>query len=379
LLLGGADNSLAVARSLRRYGVVVRVFTHAESIVRYSRSPAEVQFPAAGEPWPDFWDRVLCRPDLHGSIVLCCSDDAMMFVAGNRQRYEGNFVFEENRPELQLQLLDKQATIELARSTGIDTPAVYYGRERIAELDWAALRYPLLVKPIHSHLYQKRFGAKLKMVANADQLDRHLAEVRTCGVDVMLCEFIPGPDCLLCSYYSYFDERGAPLFHFTKRVIRREPENFGAGCYHMTDDVPDAVAAGLRFFQGIGFRGLANVEFKRDLRDGQLKLIEANARFTAAHQLLVSCGMDTARIVYDRLAGNEVCIPRDYVLKARLWYPLADFRAFRGLRRAGKISFWQWVRSVSHRQTFPHFELFDPVPAVVGSVRAVRDAIGSTR
>ena len=49
---------------------------------------------------------------------------------------------------------------------------------------------------------------------------------------------------------------------------------------------------GLALFGHAGLRGVANVEFKRDPRDGRLKLIECNARFTAANGLLTASGID---------------------------------------------------------------------------------------
>jgi D-aspartate ligase len=37
---------------------------------------------------------------------------------------------------------------------------------------------------------------------------------------------------------------------------------------------PEVAEAGLRFLRAIGPRGMAHAEFKRDSRDGELKLIE---------------------------------------------------------------------------------------------------------
>ncbi len=112
------------------------------------------------------------------------------------------------------------------------------------------------------------------------------------GVEVVLLEVIPGPDDLLCSYYTYLDEAGEPQFHFTKRIIRRYPEHEGFACYHITDWNPEVRDLGLQLFRHAGLKGVANVEFKRDPRDGQLKLIECNARFTAANGLLTASGID---------------------------------------------------------------------------------------
>jgi predicted ATP-grasp superfamily ATP-dependent carboligase len=376
LLLGGADNALSIARSLGKYGVTVRVAAKNSAVVRVSRYCREFQPPINGESFDDLWHRLLQRQDLFGSIVLACSDEAISFVARYRNSYAQNFVFEENHPDIQLKLLDKQATIELAKSANIDAPEIYCSRNDIATVDFSNLRFPVLVKPIYSHVYTKLFGRKLQHIDSVEQLKAHLREVKSLGVDVMLCEFIPGPDDLLCSYYSYFDESGSPLFHYTKRVIRRYPKNFGAGCYHIANRVPEAIEHGLRFFQGIGFLGLANVEFKTDPRDGRLKLIEVNARFTAAHELLVTCGIDTARIVYNRLAGNPVRIPHKIKANKRLWYPTADFAAFKALRREKEISLRQWLLSVAHKQTLPTLKLLDPMPALAATSNFIRDSIG---
>jgi len=119
----------------------------------------------------------------------------------------------------------------------------------------------------------------------------------------MLVELIPGLDDRLCSYYTYLDERGEPLFDFTKRVIRRNPPGMGGACYHVTDWIPEICEPALKLFRHVGLRGLANVEFKRDDRDGQYKLIECNARFTASNCLIERAGFDLARFVYNRVAG----------------------------------------------------------------------------
>ncbi len=66
-------------------------------------------------------------------------------------------------------------------------------------------------------------------------------------------------------------------------MIRRNPPGMGVGSYHITDWIPEVRDVALQLFKYMGLRGLVNAEFIRDVRDGQLKLIEINARFTAAN------------------------------------------------------------------------------------------------
>ena len=43
---------------------------------------------------------------------------------------------------------------------------------------------------------------------------------------------------------------------------------------------PELVELGLRSFRAIGYRGVGSIEFKRDDRDGRLKMIELDLRLS---------------------------------------------------------------------------------------------------
>ncbi len=66
----------------------------------------------------------------------------------------------------------------------------------------------------------------------------------------------------------------------------------GLATCHAADHVPDVNNLALRLFNEVGLVGLANAEFKLESRDDQLKLIECNARFTAAKGLVARAGID---------------------------------------------------------------------------------------
>jgi D-aspartate ligase len=137
---------------------------------------------------------------------------------------------------------------------------------------------------------------------------------------------------------------------------------------------------GLRFCRSIGLRGFLNVEFKRDSRDGQLKLIECNHRFTASTALHLAAGLDAPLFVFNRLTGAALPSLRPpYRDNIALWYPLDDFRAFRAYRRAGELTTTQYVRSLMRPQSFSIFSWTDPAPvwvAIAPRIRAMFRNIG---
>lgn len=137
----------------------------------------------------------------------------------------------------------------------------------------------------------------------------------------------------------------------------------------MTAWEPDAAALGLALFQRLGVRGLANVEFKRDARDGQLKLIEANLRLTAADDLVRRAGVDFAWLAYSRAAGDRsrppVPLPTapPFAVGAYQWLPGRDLRALRQSRRLPGAMV-EWCRTMMRHPHTPIFRGDDPAPSL---------------
>ena len=378
LLLGGHENTLAVARSLGTFGVTVSASTNRKSSVAYSRFCRKLYTAAPGEDFSVYWKNLLLddpRAELGGNVILCCSDQAVQFVAVHYEELKSSYILEENLPQIQLAMLDKYQTFLLAEKAEIDIPRCWYRLKDDPFYREVAIEFPILIKPIISHLYRKVFDFKLLLVENREQMEAHLREVYEHKLEVMLMEHVPGPDSLLCSYYTYVDSNGECVFDYTKRVIRRCPKGFGSGCYHITEWLPDVAEVGRRFFTKIGYRGLGNVEFKRDPRDNKLKLIECNPRFTAAHELLVKSGMCTDRIVYSILTHSPYESPDSYKQFKRLIYPWNDFNAYRERRKLGEIDLWAWIRSIMHAQNFPFFRPTDPLPALNQLYRLLRASV----
>jgi predicted ATP-grasp superfamily ATP-dependent carboligase len=375
VLLGGSTNALSIARSLGRTGVKVYAINWHTAAVRYSRYCHWLPVPWNGND-QESWTSYLLGPEsdsLRGAVLLAGSDQGIEIIADHREKLQAKFILDESNPDAQRCMLNKLCTYQQAVAAGVPTPRFWVAAtpQEILALQ-GELVFPLLVKPHFSHRFGERFGKRFAVAHNFDELVAAHETVSQAGIDTMLVEVIPGPDDRLCSYYTYLDEDSQPLLHFTKRIIRRFPANRGDACYHITDWNPEVRDLGLKLFHHVRLRGLANVEFKRDDRDGQLKLIECNARFTAANNLVAESGCDLAQFVYHRLIGRPKPAPQTYVIGKRLWYPRQDFQAFRELRRKKQITFWRWLASIAHRQTLPYFRWHDPMPTVINGLRAVK-------
>ena len=365
ILLGGGS-ALAVARSLGRDGMPVIVLAHKSDSVRWSRHCRFVE--TTGPDSQESWLEWLGQGPREG-VLLPCNDDALELIVNHRATLEGlGYVAFEADDEVARAMLDKARTYELARDIGIPVPRTVT-LEGDADLASAAaeIGFPCALKPRHSHRFAHHFGMskKVLLAEDAQQFALGYARLAELGVAVLATEIVPGrDDASFCSYYSYLDERGEPLFHMTKRKLRQSPAHFGLGCYHVTDWNPEVAELGLRFLQGVGLRGLAFVEFKRDARDGRLKLIECNHRFLSIMDLPIAAGFDLPLFTYNRIVGRPTPPLDSYRRGVHYWWAPADFRAFLGYRRSGELSFAGWVGSLLHRQRFQVASLRDPLPAI---------------
>jgi len=384
IIAGGDTNALSIAWSLGRAGVEIYAINAPGALVKYSRFCKWIEIARGSGTLQEDWAAYLLGSEsehLRGSILLAASDVVIELIATHRQQLSKKFRLDLSNPAAQLCMLNKLCTYRAARAVGVPTPKFWVAdtREQIWNLK-DDLVFPLILKPILSHEFKDKFNCAPFMQARRfdEALDAFDA-VSNAGIKTFLVEVIPGPDDKLCSYYTYLDESGQNLFDYTKRIIRRFPINMGAGVYHITDNVADIKELSLKLFRHVGLRGIANAEFKLDERDNQLKLIECNARFTAADCLLTASGLNLSLFVYNRLTGRPQQVPKTYRLGLRLWHPLRDYMAYRQLNKMGLLTFRDWVRSVLRPQIFPIFRWYDPLPAIINVVRRARRLFGRMR
>ena len=367
VILGGLYPTFSVARSLGSRGIDVHGLGESGNTL-LSRSRFVTSFTPAPDDVDERW-RKWFTAGPRGSVVLPCGDLGLEFIARNRAWLEdlGYLPVEGNDP-ITLAMLDKGRTYELAEAAGVDVPRTAQV-DSVADLERVAdtFEYPCALKPRDSFHFNELFAQKAIVVHSSDDLREAFERLRPTGFDMLVTEIVASAENELYefpSYYTYLDERGEPLFHFTKRKLRQYPLGWGTGTYHVSKWDPRVAEAGLAFAQGVGVRGIANVEFKLDRRDNRLKLIECNPRPTASDKLCQLAGLDLAWIAYRRAVGETVEPIGGFRDGVRQWNPPRDFLAFLEGRRAGSISTGSWLRSLAHRQHLPTFDVRDPGPTI---------------
>jgi D-aspartate ligase len=366
IVIGGGAGGLSVVRSLARQGIPVYSLCYPHDPVRFSRYSRYIPFDGkmpARQAWAQFLTGTSSK-HLRGAVLLACDDEAIQLILENYEALSSRYILEKSRPETRKAMLDKLSTYEKAREIGLSTPGYWFikSRSELAER-MNEFRFPMIVKPLFSPDFDK-FNQKYLRADTQCELVKKFHQIDDLGIEFVLMEFIPGGDDKLCSYYTYRDEDGRRLVHFTKRIKRRFPVNMGGATYHVTDWIPEAAELGQRFFERIDLRGLGNIEFKRDPRDGQLKVIEVNARFTASVGLVAQSGVDLAVLTYDHLTGKSCAPIMDYEKDLVLWSPIEDFKAFLNLWQRNQITVAEWIGDISRTSQLMFFSWRDPGPSL---------------
>jgi predicted ATP-grasp superfamily ATP-dependent carboligase len=114
------------------------------------------------------------------------------------------------------------------------------------------------------------------------------------------------------------------------------------------------------FLSSLGFWGLCEIELKRDTRDGQVKMIEANPRFSVTADAGYYAGVDLGWLHYLDLIGKDVQPVEPSTRDFRHIVLTRDFDAIPSYRREGLLSLGELLHSYRPPVHFFDFDLLDP-------------------
>jgi D-aspartate ligase len=366
IVLGMTPNGLGVIRSLGRSGIPVLAISSSANATTYSRYCHSLTSPDLEENENRFLDflvklgRKLDQP----GILFPTGDAYVRFISENREDLNPYFRFALPDKRTLRQLLNKKTQYLLAGRLGIPLPKMFYPESLEDWLEVSTkLHYPAVVKSTDSVAWRKHFGStKLLYVKSKEQLLAAYQRVNSLDIQVMIQEAILGNDARCYKLCTYMNRDSKPLLVFTLRKIRNYPCNFGVGSCVESQWLPEVADLGLQFLRDMKYVGVGSIEFKRDLRDNRLKMIELNSRLWWQNSLAAACGQNFPHVVYKDLTGDKV--ERTSTFREGItWVSMAsDFASFRGYHAARQLSYGQWLKSLRGPKIYEIFAWDDPKP-----------------
>jgi len=351
VVLGMFETGLAVGRSLGRSGIKVLGLDSAKKVGFYSRYIDAMICPQPLECEQEFIAfllRVAAREKMRPALFIT-SDDFLLPVSRNRKELEQKYLMNLPGPEIIECIADKYRQYTLALNAGIPVPQTFFAdnMDQVLEIK-DRIPLPAFIKGAEVTLWRKKMGVASKgfVVNTQEELLNTFEMVFRRGANGLIQELIPGPDTNHYKSSCYLSRKGEILLAFGLQKIRQQPVGFGFGCLVQSVDYPEMLALGKDFFTRIGYRGIGSAEFKLDLRDNKLKLIELNPRYWQQNALAEKCGMNFPLMDYMELTDYEPKAILNYRPGIKWVNIYSDIESFREYRQRGRLSFRQWLDSL---------------------------------
>lgn len=336
----------------------------------------------AGPAWEPAFHSRYCRGDFHldireeqaveqldaigrklgGRPLLIATTDTTAIWTAEHAAGLQTFRFPRLDPALVQTLCDKGRMQELARQSGVATvrSVAPQSREDVEQfLDTVPL--PVMMKATDAGRMRRRTGGTKFIVQTHTELMNLYAKAADAGSDpcFLIQELIPGDDWM---FDGYFDEGSRCLFGITGRKIRRFPVNTGITSLGICLRNPVVERTTAEFMRAIGYRGILDIGYRRDSRDGQYKVLDVNPRIGCTFRLFAAANdLDVARVLYLHMTDQPV--GRTEIVEGRRWI-VEDFDTISALRSvfAGTLSLKEWLRSLRGIEERACFAADDPLP-----------------
>lgn len=310
--------AVAVARSLGRIGVPVYAVVEGRSApIALSRHLAGrfVWPTTGGEPADELLRGLRAIGARLGrrAVVLATDDEAAVLLAAHRAELSELFLLPPVEAGLPGRLADKQELYTLCREHGVPAPETVTVASADALCEAVQrLGLPVVVKnPAPWERLVAPVVGSTTVLRDREQLAAiEQAHGRSPRSRVLVQEYLPEfegtpdvPPDWFAHVYCPADDAD-PLV-FTGIKLRSWPPGGGVTTRGIAVSNPALAAATADFCRAIGYRGVGDLDWRRDARDGVFKLVDFNPRTGAQFQLFrTAAGLDVARAMYFDLIGR---------------------------------------------------------------------------
>jgi len=163
------------------------------------------------------------------------------------------------------------------------------------------VRYPVVVKSV---LRVARALTTRHALSPGGLLDAY-DELRPAG-ELLVQPYVPGPAYVVHALAAD-GETVALCTHMKERTL---PIAGGVTSAGVTVEEPALAALTARLLRGVGFTGLASLEFQKDRRDGSVLFLEIHPRVSSTIDITRAAGGDQIALLCRILAGERVAPPR---------------------------------------------------------------------
>jgi D-aspartate ligase len=241
------------------------------------------------------------------SVAVPTDDEAATLIAEHADQLSQYFLIPNIRPGLPRQLANKHELYLLCRQHDVPAPAsvlLSTADEVTAFAEQAT--FPLVAKNAKPWVRCRAPVVGSTTVLHTPRALLALAGAGNKEFSLLAQEYIPLVDAEDWIVHMYSDGNSESLV-FTGVKVRSWPKHAGATSCAYAVANPTLADIAKRFCKEIGFKGIADLDWRLDRRDSQYKLVDFNPRMGNQFRLFqTAAGIDVVRALHLDMTGRSV-------------------------------------------------------------------------
>ena len=209
-------------------------------------------------------------------VLFLTQEETVKTISRYRDRLAPLYRFSLPRKDIVDALQHKHGFQCLAEQHDAPIPKLVHVTTQLDLAAFGGLRFPAVVKPGERNAGYSRQFKKAYRVESAEEAGNLVRRILAAMPDVVVQEWIEGPDSNIYFCLQYLDQQSNAVASFTGRKIRSWPPAVGgtASCTAAPEAHAELSAVTARFFRETGVTGMAGMEYKRDSRTGAMQMVE---------------------------------------------------------------------------------------------------------
>lgn len=326
LIIEGHVQGLSNVRSLGEDGIPVWVLDKTKCLAQFSIYCKKfILCPDFNsEEFVPFLIQLAKKYDLKDWLILPSNDHAVLSIAKNRSQLIQHFKLITDKLETINLIQQKVDFLNFANKLQVPIPKF----EILTNVpDELKLKFPLITKGNIGLNFHKKIKKKVVLSNNKTELKENLKKIGhfISLNDTFTQEIIPHNKHNRTISFTTFSIAGEIKTHWVGQKLREHPLRFGTAVLAESINDPGIYKDVEKLIRALNYTGISEIEFLKDERDGEYKLIEMNARSWLWVGLAKECGINYAKIAYDFTQGNEINYPEKYEKNVVWFNPITNF------------------------------------------------------
>ena len=311
------------------------------------------------------------------AVFISDDDRAILMFSEHREKLEPYFHFLYPEKHLVQGLLDKRKFCSLSREYHLPSPISYFfSNEKEFHAVKDKVPFPCIIKPAFKQDwwvpgFTEKVGdyKKAYVCHSLKELEDFFDSVKELSDRAIIQEYIPGDDARLYSLNMYINDQEDIKAIYIAQKKRVYPIGAGTGCYVQTVEEKDIIDQTSGMVKNLHLKGLVNVQYKVHEETNKPYIMEMHVRNSFWNYLGTAAGMNLPALYYSDLTGETVNVnaptkPDSYKRNVAFIDLGKDIKAFLQYKKAGEMTFRQWIRTYSGEHVIGGNMLKDPLPIV---------------